>query len=93
MRNVGPRQGAEVPQVYLGPPPAPPAPMAVRALVGFQRIVLDPGQAQKVTVHVGQRQLSYWSASAHDWVVAGGQRPLYVGSSSRDVRLLTRVFV
>jgi beta-glucosidase len=93
VRNAGQREGVEVPQVYLGPPSAPPAPMARRALVGFQRIVLDPGQAQRVSLHVGRRQLSYWSVSHHDWVVATGLRPLYVGSSSRDLRLLTSVFV
>ncbi len=87
LRNAGSRRGAEVAQVYVGPAHNPPVPMAPRSLVGFERVVLEPGQRRSVTVHVDARGLSYWSTEEHDWVVAGGDRPIYVGASSRDVRL------
>ncbi len=87
LRNVGSRKGAEVAQVYIGPPPSPPVPMAAKSLVGFQRIELGPGQAKRVRIHVDVRGLSYWSTQKHTWVVAPGDRPIYVGSSSREVRL------
>jgi beta-glucosidase len=93
VRNVGSRRGTEAPQVYAGPPPNPPVPMAVKSLAAFDRIELAPGQARRVTLHVGARQLSYWSTSADDWVVASGRRPVYVGASSRDIRLQTNVDV
>jgi beta-glucosidase len=93
VRNEGPVQGAEVPQVYLGPPSPPPVPMAQKQLVGFERIVLAPGEAKRVTVHVSARELSYWSTSQHAWVVAAGKRPVYVGASSRDIRLQTDAVV
>ena len=56
-------------------------------MVGFARLDLAPGQAERVTVHVGRRERSYWSVERNDWVVAPGTRPLFVGSSSRDLRL------
>jgi beta-glucosidase len=87
VQNIGRRRAAEVAQVYLGPPRRSPAPIAVRALVGFARLDLAPGQTERITVHVGRRERSYWSVERNDWVVAPGTRPLFVGSSSRDLRL------
>lgn len=55
VRNSGARTGAEVPQVYLGPVADPPAPMAVKSLAGFQRVVLAPGESRRITVHVDGR--------------------------------------
>jgi beta-glucosidase len=87
VRNVGSRAGAEVAQVYLGPSAGSPVPLAVRSLVGFERVDLAPGRAQRVTAHVAARGLSYWSADTHRWELALGARALMVGSSSRDIRL------
>ena len=93
VRNTGERAGSDVPQVYLGPPENPPVPMAVRQLVGFRRVTLAPGEAQEVTVRIDGRALSYWSVEDHAWVKATGRRPLYVGASSRDLRLQTEIDV
>jgi beta-glucosidase len=87
LRNVGSRKGADVPQVYLGPAEHAPVFMVPRALAGFARIELEPGQSRVVTIHLDARQLSYWSTAKHGWVVADGRRPVYVGASSRDIRL------
>jgi beta-glucosidase len=87
LTNTGSVAGSEVPQVYVGAPLNPPVPMAVKGLAGFERIELAPGESQTVMIHVGARELSYWSVDVHDWVQVGGYRPIYVGSSSRDIRL------
>jgi beta-glucosidase len=95
VRNVGPQSGAEVPQVYLGAPgTAPPGVnFAVKQLVGFDRVVLAPGHATRVKLRIDQRDLSYWSAAQHAWVVAPDEREILVGTSSRDIRLRGRVEV
>jgi beta-glucosidase len=87
LRNVGSRKGAEVVQVYVGPVHEPPVAMAPRSLVGFERVELEPGRGKSVTIHIAARGLSYWSTEKHDWVIAEGSRPVYAGSSSRDIRL------
>jgi beta-glucosidase len=93
IKNTGTREGTDVPQVYLGPPANAPAPMAVKKLVGFERVSLAPGQSRQVTVHVDAWGLSYWSTADHEWKVASGRRTFMLGSSSRNITLKTEVTV
>jgi beta-glucosidase len=95
VQNIGKVYGDEVPQVYLGPPdPAPAdAQFAVRALAGFDRIGLEPGQSRQVEVHVPLRQLQYWSDATNSWQTAQGSRIVYLGASSRDLRLQRQVTI
>jgi len=89
LKNTGAVVGDEVPQVYIGAPTTNPVPMPVKLLAAFDRITLNPGETKSVTLHVGVREMSYWSVVTHDWALALTGRPLYVGSSSRDIRLQT----
>jgi beta-glucosidase len=93
LQNTGTRTGIEVPQVYIGRPSSPPAPMAERRLAGFDRVGLAPGQDRRVAVHLGPRDLSYWSTVEHKWVIVTGTRAIMVGASSRDIRLRTDITV
>ena len=87
--NTGGRDGDEVPQLYLGPPlPAPAgAQFALRSLVAFDRVPVRAGESRQVRLHVPRGALQYWSTRANRWVTAAGRRRVYVGSSSRDLRL------
>jgi beta-glucosidase len=93
VRNVGPMAGSEVPQVYVGPSSTVPdgVAQAERKLVQFDRVTLASGHAAYLTLHVAPRELSYWSADQHAWVLGTGTRAVYVGSSSRDLRLQATV--
>jgi beta-glucosidase len=87
--NSGSVKGDEVPQVYVGSPASPPVPMAVRALAGFERVSLHPGQTKHVTIHVARRAFQFWSVADHAWMTAWGVREIAVGASSRDIKLRT----
>jgi hypothetical protein len=42
-------------------------------------------------IRVDPPELSYWSVETHNWVVADEDRPIFIGSSSRDIRLEARL--
>jgi beta-glucosidase len=86
VRNTGRRTGAETAQVYVGELPTA-VPTPPRQLAGFAKVTLDPGDSERVTVTVSRRSLSYFDTDRSAWVTPGGRVPIYVGSSSRDIRL------
>jgi beta-glucosidase len=88
VKNTGSVAGAESAQVYLGSPATVPpgAQIAKNALVGFDRVSLQPHASKRITVHISQRQLSYW-ATGLGWTVATGDRTVSAGSSSRTLPL------
>jgi beta-glucosidase len=89
LKNVGGIAGDEVSQVYLGAPEQRPkgADFPVHALAAFDRIHLDAGQSQAVSMHVPLRSLECWSSTDGKWIEPAGQREVLVGGSSRDLPL------
>jgi beta-glucosidase len=95
IENVGKLYGDEVPQVYLGAPanPRAGAQFAVRALAGFDRVGLKPGGSKQITIQVPARQFQYWSDVTKSWQTATGNRIVYIGASSRDLRLQKQITI
>ncbi|MFI8824955.1 glycoside hydrolase family 3 C-terminal domain-containing protein [Streptomyces sp. NPDC053431] len=94
--NTGDRTGFEVAQVYAGPSPALAAlglDQPRRLLAGYRRLQLAPGERRRITVPVAARTLSSWDRARHDWVLGTGEREVWVGASSRDLRLRARARV
>jgi beta-glucosidase len=92
LRNDGSVASDEVVQVYLGAPEQQPvsdpgAQFAQRALAAYQRGHLAAGESRRFTLHVQPRALQYWSTQGSRWVTVAGARTVYVGASSRDLRL------
>lgn len=81
--NIGNVAGSAVPQVYLGAPSNQPGGIqfAVRQLVQFTRMRLLPRESEWVTLQVAPRQLQYWSPTRQQWLLATGDRTVYVGSA------------
>ena len=95
LKNSGSIAGDEVPQVYLGAPAQRPAgaDFAVHVLAAFDRVHLDAGQSQSVTIHVPSRSLQYWSSADDKWIKAKGTREVLVGNSSRNLPLEASVSI
>jgi beta-glucosidase len=93
IKNTGGIDSDEVPQVYLGMPDIIPADVhfPVRALATFARIHLAAGETEPASLHIPLRQLQYWSARDSKWEIPTGPRMVFVGRSSRDLPLETKV--
>jgi beta-glucosidase len=89
--NTGDVESDEVAQAYLGAPRERPAGVQFsdRILAAFTRVHLAPGQSLPVLLHISQRQFQYWSTASQSWRTPGGEREVFVGASSRDLRLKT----
>ncbi|WP_156724548.1 beta-glucosidase [Streptomyces apocyni] len=93
VRNTGVRDGVEVAQVYLGPSPDLRVDQPERTLAGYRRLALKAGERRRITVRVARRTLSSWDTARHGWVLGTGPRTVWVGASSRDLRLSEQVRV
>ncbi|MEU5702925.1 beta-glucosidase family protein [Streptomyces aurantiacus] len=93
VRNTGRREGIDIPQVYVGPSPDLRVDQAARVLSGYRRLGLKAGESRRITVRVDERTLSSWDAGRHGWVLGIGRRTVWVGASSRELRLRTTVDV
>jgi len=83
VKNDGEVAGAEVPQVYLGlhDPQEPP-----HRLAAWSKVFLKPGETRQVKLLIPARAQSVWDVAHNDWRFVPGSA-VYVGASSRDIRL------
>ncbi|MYT21349.1 beta-glucosidase, partial [Streptomyces sp. SID7760] len=93
VRNTGRRKGTEVAQVYVGPSAELKLDQPVRALAGYRRLTLEPGESQRVVLDVDARALSSWDPEAHAWVLGPGRREVFAGRSSRELHLKAKAVV
>ena len=84
--NTGQRAGATVAQLYVGDPSAK-VKRPVKELKGYQKVHIDPGVSQHVTLTLDKRSLAYWDTNSNDWHVDPGQFTVYVGDSSENTPL------
>ena len=83
--NTGSRAGADVAQLYVDDPAASGQPPL--QLEGFQRVNLQPGASQTVTIPLTQQNLQYWNSSSNAWSTSTGNYGIEVGDSNADLPL------
>lgn len=89
--NTGGVAGAEVPQLYIGYPASVGEPP--KQLRGFSKLKLAAGASGNATFTLRRRDLSYWDEKTRQWTVPSGEFAVFVGASSRDVRLTGKITV
>jgi len=85
LTNTGPRDGAEVAQVYVAAKHSK-VERPAKELKGFVKVNLRAGEKRRVTLKLGKRALSYYDIGSQQWQ-ADSHFELLVGSSSDNIRL------
>ncbi|KAB8229655.1 fibronectin type III-like domain-containing protein [Aspergillus alliaceus] len=80
--NAGEVTASEVPQLHMGIPGAP-----AEQLRGFTKIPLEPDETKSVHFPLTRHDLSRWDTELQSCYLQRGEYKVYVGSSSRDIRL------
>ncbi len=88
VENTGRRDGAEVVQVYVEPPPGDDD-RPLRHLAAFERVALAAGAEARVHVELDQRAFASWLDGM--WTVQPGDYTVLVGRSSRDLQPIGRL--
>jgi beta-glucosidase len=78
--NIGKREGADVPQLYLTDAPGEKR----MRLLGFERVQLRPGQSRRVTVTADPRMLARFEAGAEQWRISTGTYRVALGKCAND---------
>lgn len=85
VKNIGPRAGAEIAQVYVTLPEAAGEPF--ERLVAWERVQLAPGASKTVRLALDPRYLSIFDADKDAWRLVAGKYTAQVGGSSRETPL------
>jgi len=89
--NVGKRAGKETAQLYVKDLDSTIF-RPDKELKGFVKVSLEPGEEKKITLELEPRAFAYYDMGSKEWVVEAGRFEIFVGASSRDIRL-TSLFI
>ncbi|MGD8749789.1 MAG: glycoside hydrolase family 3 N-terminal domain-containing protein [Anaerolineales bacterium] len=91
IENTGDHPGDEVVQLYVRDVVASVV-RPLKALKGFRRLHLKPGEATRLTLQLNVQQLGFYDVNMR-YVVEPGEFDILVGSSSEDIRLAGKLYV
>jgi beta-glucosidase len=83
--NTGDRAGDEVVQLYTHQRSSR-DPQPIKALRGFERVTLEPGETRTVRFVLRPADLAHWDVTRGRWVVETSPEDLMVGAASDDIR-------
>jgi len=84
--NTGSCEGAEVAQVYVRDNVSKEV-RPLKELKGFEKVFLRPGETKRVSMKLDKDAFRYFSERKSDWVFEPGDFEIWVGASSRDIKL------
>jgi beta-glucosidase len=88
--NDGQREGSEVVQLYVQSLQSS-IERPIKELKGFKKVNLKPTENKTITFELSSEDLSYYNEEKKRWINEEGEFNILVGSSSRDIRLKTKI--
>ena len=88
--NIGDLEGAEVVQLYISDKECSVL-RPVKELKGFEKVSLIPGEKQKVSFELSDKDFAFYDPSVKKWVMEPGDFEILIGTSSRDIKLYGHV--
>jgi beta-glucosidase len=61
----------------------------IKELKGFQKVALRPGESKRLIFTLDQNAFSFYDVNHKQWVIEPGRFEILLGSSSRDIRVLS----
>jgi beta-glucosidase len=89
VENIGNLPGTEIAEIYVALPKS--AKEHFRRLAAWQRVPLDSGQGKLITVALEPLAMATFNERKDAWQWPPGEYTVYVGGSSRDLPLQTRL--
>ena len=86
IENTGSRPGAEIAQLYVHEN-HPALMRPEKELKGFQRVFLQPGEKQTISIPLTETAFGYYDPAKKSWVAQKDKFKILVGGSSRDIYL------
>lgn len=90
--NTGAYKGAEIAQIYVHDVRSKEA-RPLKELKGFEKVLLTPGETRSVSVALDKTAFQYYQEKSHRWILEAGQFEIWVGASSKDIRLKSKPFM
>lgn len=85
LTNTGKRAGAQVVQAYVGKTSSQ-IERPEKELKEYKKVFLQPGESASVNFILPREAFTYYSTTAHDFVVEPGDYHVMLGFSSRDIK-------
>jgi beta-glucosidase len=85
VKNTGTRAGIDTPQIYAAQELA--GTETVRHLVGWNKVLLNPGETKRVSIVADSRLLGHFEIAPRGWKIAAGTYRAEVGRFAGDIAL------
>ena len=92
VKNIGPRYGAEVVQLYASDPVCSVL-RPEKELKAFEKIFLQPGETKTIELNIKVADLAFYDEAKKAWNVEAGDFVLQLGNSSRNILKTAKISV